>query len=78
MVWKTTDGFHVPQQSYPQFVTSVLKIFMCLIFVVVGHRQNIFKDEIFLIYGIVILMQPQSNFTYNFRDLGWIRCKVTN
>jgi len=27
MVWKTTDGFHVPQQSYPHFVTSALKNF---------------------------------------------------
>ena len=24
MVWKTTDGFHVPQQSYPDFVTLAL------------------------------------------------------
>ena len=47
MVWKTTDGFHVPQQSYPHFVTSPLKIFVHLIFVVVGHRQNIFNNESF-------------------------------
>ena len=51
MVWKTTDGFHVPQQSYPNFVTLALKnfwrwkIFVCLIFVIVGHRQNICNDK---------------------------------
>ena len=51
MVWKTTNGFHVPQQGYPHFVTSVLKIFMRLIFVVVGQQRNIFDDENFPIYG---------------------------
>ena len=33
-----TDGFHVPQQSYPHFVILALKNFVCLIFVVVGHQ----------------------------------------
>ena len=57
MVLKTTDGFHVPQQSYPHFVTSVLKnvrrwkIFVRLIFVVVGHWRNIFNNENVPIYG---------------------------
>ena len=32
-------------------IVSVEKIFMCLIFVVVGHRRNIFNDENFPIYG---------------------------
>ena len=57
MVWKTTDGFHVPQQSYPHFGTEKFrcwKIFVRVIFVVVGHWRNIFNDENFLIYGSLI------------------------
>ena len=51
MVWKTMDGFRVPQQTYPHFFNLVLKNFVHLISVVVGHRQNIFNHENFLIYG---------------------------
>ena len=54
MVWKTTDGFHVSQQSYPHIVTSALKNFHASIFGVVGYRRNIFNDENFPIYGIEI------------------------
>ena len=69
MVWKTTDRFHVPQQSYPHFVTSALKnfrrwkIFVRLIFVVVGHRRNIFNNENFPIYGIQFRLQDITSHT---------------
>ena len=40
-------GFIYPSRA---ILTSALKI-LCLIFVVVGHRRNIFNDENFPIYG---------------------------
>ena len=56
MVWKTTDGFHVPQQSYPHFVTLALKNLRESNFRrCIGHRRNIFNDENFPIYLCVPL-----------------------
>ena len=50
MVWKATDGFHVSQQSYLTLSLWCWKIFMRLLFVVVGHWRNIFNNENFPIY----------------------------
>jgi len=38
--------------SHRHFVTLVLKISVHLIFIVVGHRRNIFNDKNFPIHGI--------------------------
>ena len=45
------DGFHVPQQSYPHFVTSALKIFCMSNFHRCRPPIKYFNDEIFPIYG---------------------------
>ena len=56
MVWKTMDGLHVPQQSYPHFVTLALKNFRASTFHCCRPPAKYFNDENFPIYGITYLV----------------------